>query len=62
MEEESLRCIDEDEGEPKISMSLISLDDGVRGTGGMQISLCSGRGHSIGGGSDGEGWGLLVLM
>lgn len=49
LEEESIRMPDEDEGDPNMSMSLMSLDDGVRGGGGMQISLFSGRGQSDGG-------------
>lgn len=57
-EEESLRWDVGDEGEPKISMSLSSLAAGVRGIGGMVISLSSGRGQSEGGGSGaGEGCG-----
>lgn len=59
--EESLRWADEDEGEPKISMSFNSLDDGVRGMGGMVISSSSGRGQSTGGGGI-EGCVLRVLM
>lgn len=51
----------EDEGGvagPKISMSLSSLDEGVRGAGGMVISPSSGRGWRKGGG----GRGLLGLL
>lgn len=56
--EVSFRKDDEDEGEPKMSMSLSSLEEGVRGVGGIVISVFSGTGQSGGGG---DSWGNLGL-
>ena len=47
IELESLKPEEEEEGEPKMRMSLISRETGVMGAG-MQISLFSGRGRSGG--------------
>lgn len=50
---------DADVGGPKISLSLSSLDEGVRGEGGIVISSSSGRQRRKGGGG---GRGLLGLL
>lgn len=54
LEEEALRSMEEEEGEPKIRRSLSSLvvDEGVMAIGGA-ISSCSGRGQRSGGGFHG---------
>lgn len=58
-EEASFRRNDDDEGEPKMSMSLSSLEEGARDVGGTVISAFSGTGQS-GGGDD--GWIILGML